>query len=250
MTERADIFPSPSGWRRLSYTARCGWVDWGHALPAGPAGLKRQIDGEAASHPLLNRLSLTLEGEPAFVVNYGQAMGAGIVGVSLMRHWIIRKGLAAPQKESVALAIYLDASHQFETLQGSFPFFIASGASSYSPEDLVSNLIGFYAAYRRMAQAAVREMCGEVSVEESLRIWDEHLPDGLGGIKNKSTRPILFPTKEGPGDTSFPRVFQTIIPAPRGTLWTKLKTRFIDGALVNVGAALNITRDGRITYPR
>ena len=250
MTERADIQPNKNGWRRLSYTARCGWVDWGHALPAGPAGLKRQLDNETANQPLLNRLPITLEGSPAFALNYGQAMGAHGVGISLTRHWIIRKGLTAQQKEAVALAIYLDASHQFETMQGSFPFSIASGASSYSPEDLVSNLIGFYTAYRGFTQEAMREACGEVSVDESLRIWDEHLPDGLAGIKNKTTRPILFLTKEGPGDTNFPQIFQTIVPAPPGVLWTKLKTRFINGALINAGAPLNITRDGRITYPR
>jgi len=64
----------------------------------------------------------------------------------------------------------MSASFGFEKLQGSFPFSIVSGASSFSPEDLVSNLISFCSAFMSIPQSRMRRICGEVSVEESYRV--------------------------------------------------------------------------------
>ncbi len=78
MSRRDDLYPSAkTGWRRLSYTRRCGFVDWGHALPDGPASLKRQLDQQVSGNRKLDGLTVTLEGAPAFVVEYGQSMGSG-----------------------------------------------------------------------------------------------------------------------------------------------------------------------------
>lgn len=69
--------PGPNGFRRLSYTCRCGWIDWGHALPGGPRALRTQIDSEYTNWPELGQLTVTLAGAPAYVVHYGQGMGRG-----------------------------------------------------------------------------------------------------------------------------------------------------------------------------
>lgn len=250
MTDRSDIAPNGRGWRRLSYTCRCGWVDWGHALPGNALQLKRQIENERTQLDLLNRMDVTLEGAPAYMLSYGQAMGAGPIRVSIVRHWVVKKGLSRQQRESVALAIFLNASFQFERLQGAFPFSIVSGASSFSLEDLMSNLIGFYSAFRALPQARMRQICGELSVAESYRIWDKHLPNGLSGLRNRTTRPILFPSRKcAAGSTAFPPMLNGIRPVQGGTLWVRLKNRFVDGRLVNAGSAITVDRQG-VVRPR
>lgn len=102
MSARNDIKPNHRGWRRLSYTCRCGWVDWGHALPGSALQLKRQIDRERADWPLLAKMDVSLEGAPAYILVYGQAMGASFLQVSAQRHWIIKKGLSRTDWMSAA----------------------------------------------------------------------------------------------------------------------------------------------------
>ena len=255
MTDRNDIQPNANGWRRLSYTCRCGWVDWGHALPDGAQALRTQIANERAGWPGLDRLEVFLEGEPAYAMWYGQEMGGRMPGlppivVSAARHWVVRRNLTQVQRERVGLAIFLSASFDFERLQGAFPFSIVSGHSSFSPEDLVSNLIGFFSAYRSIPQPQMRQVCGEVSVAESYRLWDAHLPNGFDGLRNRTTRPILFPSREcgtASSNTVFPALFSSITPVDRGILWTRLRERFIDGAIVNAGRAIDVSSDGRIS---
>lgn len=248
MTDRSDIEPNGRGWRRLSYTRRCGWVDWGHALPGNPLGLKRQLEAERATWPGLSRLVVRANGQLAFAINYGQAM----TGFSAERHWIVRKGLTGAARENAALGIFLSASFDLEGAQAAFPFSWVTN-SGFSAEDLVSNLLGFYNAFRGYSQDRQRAICGEVSVAESLRIWDEHLPHGLGAIKNRSLRPILFPTREGStgrGDTDFPAEFTPIRPSPNGQDWIRLKDRFIPGQLVNAGGTIDVDAAGVMTVRR
>ena len=245
MSGRSDIQPNSRGWRRLSYTRRCGWVDWGHALPGSALDLKQQLEVERATWPGLSRVSAKFDGHDAFPINYGQRM----TGFSAERHWIVRRGLTAAARESAALGIFLSASFDLEGAQSSFPFSWVTN-SGFSAEDLVSNLIGFYAAFRGMTQDQQRRICGEVSVAESLRLWDENLPNGLGAIKNRTLRPVLFPTRErgsGPASTAFPLQFTTITPSPSGGDWVRLRDRFIPGPLANIGASIAVDRQGVVS---
>lgn len=246
MTSRSDIRANKRGWRRLSYTCRCGWVDWGHALPGAAQKLKSQMDTEKTNYPLVKDLThLTLNGDPAFVVNFGLQMGASIVTISNTRHYIVKKGLSKSDRESVALGIYLHASHGFEKLQGAFPFSIFSGASSYSPEDLVSNVIGFYQAFRSIPEKQMRSICGDVGETESFRVWDTHLPNGLKGLKNNTARPILFPSPKC-SDQSFPSQLNTVKVVPSGKLWVKLSRQYLPGAAVNVNRPMEVNSSGRV----
>lgn len=102
-------------------------------------------------------------------------------------------------------------------------------------------------APRGYPQDQQRGICGEVSIAESLRIWDTHLPNGLGAIKNRSLRPLLFPTREGAGSTDFPPEFSQIRPSPNGGDWARLQDRFIPGALVNARAPIDVTAAGTLS---
>jgi hypothetical protein len=253
VTSRRDIEPDAEGWRRLSYTCRCGWVDWGHALPKGPNQLALQIDREASTWPGLGQLNVQLEGAPAYIIDYGQAMGLGPAVVSASRHWVVRKGLTLAQRRSVALAICLSASVEFETLQGRFPFSIVSGRSSFSPEDLISNVIGFYAAFDSVPLARMRQICGEVTVEECHRIWDTHLPGGLNALAYRGLEPTRFPCPECDGsqsDLGFPVRLSSIQPAPQGVLWVPVRGRFIDGRIANARQAIDVSSRGEVSVRR
>jgi len=250
MSGRDDIIPRGNNWRGLSYTRHCGWVDWGHALPGGANALKHQLNGEKSGFGLLDNVDVRYDGQPAFVISYGLSMGSNRVRIhaSSTRHWIVRKGLTSVQKESVALAIFLSASHDFETMQSSFPFSWITD-SGYSLEDLVSNLIGFIGAYRSIPMPRLRQICGEVSVQESLRIWDKDLPKGIGSIKNRTTQPRYFSTSQGGNaKPAMPPEFSQIRPARKGVLWTKLAggQRFLDGYLVGSGSVIHIDRNGNV----
>lgn len=242
MTDRNDITPTASGWRRLSYTTRCGWVDWGHARPDGALELKQQIDSERGKIPLLADADIRLEGRPAYVLDYGQTMGRAGLRISATRHWVVEKGLSRAQRESVALGIFLAASHQFEQFQAS-PLFSWLTDSGYSGEDLVSNLVGFYSAFRDIPQSQMREICGETSVEESYRIWDTYLPNGLGAMKNRTTKPLLFGDKDA---QDFPIQLTTIQPFPEGDHWVRPKGRFIDVRMISARRVTNVLRNGEI----
>lgn len=150
-------------------------------------------------------------------------------------------------REQAALGIFLAASYEFEQLQSSAPF--SWRTSSGFSEDLMSDLIGFYVAFRGFNMARTRAICGEVSVKESYRIWDTFTPHGIGLLKNYHTRPVLFPTKEGvslPADVSFPHELMTIRPAPDGSWWVRPERGQLDPRLVAMKAKMTVSRTGRV----
>ncbi len=252
MSDRNHIAPDQQQWRRLSYTCRCGWVDWGHALPDSAQRLKRQMDSERPEFNLHQYVNMTLADTPAYLLVYGQAMGIGKLRVSTDRHYVVRKSLSQTDRERAALAIFLQGSFEFEQLQGSFPFSILSGESSFSPEDMISDIIGFYSAFRLIPEADMRQLCGEVSVAESYRIWDRELPDGFSKLHHKGPSatdhqlsPIYFPSQECSSDqTTFPPLFSSIQIAPSGTSWVQMKSRFIDRRFMNARKAIRVDRQG------
>lgn len=251
MTERADIEPV-NGLRRLSYTRRCGWVDWGHARPTAALGLRQQLLSELGADASLRQVDLSLENAPAYVVTFGERMGkiwrGRFYGVSTDHLWVVKKGLSVAAREQVALGIFLTGSYEFEQLQSNAPFSWKT-ESGFSAEDLVSDLIGFYVAFRGYTTERMRTICGEVSVKESYRIWDTYTPNGIGLLKNRHPRPILFPTREGvrsSADTSFPLELTTIRPAPEGVDWVRPERGQLDQRLVGMNARMNVSRTGRV----
>jgi hypothetical protein len=115
-------------------------------------------------------------------------MKAGIV-----KRFAIQKELSSENEQksiakSIALAIFLDVSLKFESLQQNC-FFHHVTNSGYSAEDLVSNLISFYRAV--CPQVDYIRICKPVSKEVALAIWDKC--GAVGDTKNTKPEPILYP---------------------------------------------------------
>ncbi|MFP4203207.1 MAG: hypothetical protein ACLFS4_02615, partial [Opitutales bacterium] len=132
LTSRSDIDAD-----NLIYSTKCGWIDWGHALPGGPADLWSAITDESEAIA-----SLTGEG---FHVGYEQDMGSGLLRVAVAGHYFVKHELSEAQKKAVALGIFKEVSDNFENLQANWPFSWISNSGN-SEEDRPSNLIAFYRA--------------------------------------------------------------------------------------------------------
>jgi hypothetical protein len=194
---------------RLVYTCNCGWVDTGHADPTsrrpnvGAASLWDQVKNERGG---LSRLG------GGFKVTYAQDMRRWGLSAGVTRSYYVRQGLTLERKEAAALAIFMEVSYGFEDLQGSFPYNLTSSAdSSFSEEDLVSDLIGFYIAVRPGTRYL--DLCQRVSVQSSLHVWDTY--GSVGSNKNRTFQPVFHPCDDCRGQ-QFPAQLQAIRPAQKG----------------------------------
>ena len=242
MSKREDID------LRLVYSCNCGGIDKGHAS-IGKLFRKRDKDPHAGAFNLwdqivneTNTTQDTINGAPCFRIVYKQSMGRkvganspfkvfalpdrSLFKVSTVGHYLVKKGLPVERKEEIALRIFLDISYNFEEMQDSFPFFLATN-SGYSQEDLVSNVIGFYAAVRNLSDNMIEQhLCKVVSKQASLDIWDKHFKDGgIGELKSKDhTKPVFYSCPECQGDPRFPSIFTSIKRAQYGSDFLKYKS--------------------------
>lgn len=215
MSKRTDI---PG---RLIYTCRCGWVDKGHLDSKeyqeglGAQGLWRQMQDELGD--------IEQFGFKGFPVEFAEEEGkaVSILGHSVIlrdgdhRIYIVKKGLSLKEKESVALGIFLDVSYNFESYQSGWLHSHVTD-SGFSEEDLVSDLIGFYAVLRPHLDWA--ELCIPVSEKASLDVWDKNGP--VGSHKNRTLTPNYYPCSEcKQGKSSFPSEFTEIQRAAPGELY-------------------------------
>lgn len=218
MTQRSDIIGNdeiykPDGSIRkygLIYTEKCGWIDLGHANPAGAAQLWRQVESSTqfvgAAH----------EFRPYTEITYTQSMKRSIFTASETRRYLVRTRLPSrAEQEGIALAIFMDVSIAFEGLQSNWIFRHVSD-SGFSAEDLVSNLIGFYRALRPRDDFI--KICQPVSKQQALDTWDAY--GAVGGHKNKTFHPIFFPNpvvqKGKPTPGKLPPELNEIVPAIPG----------------------------------
>lgn len=217
MTKRSDIIDgSMAASRRygLIYTKRCGWVDLGHANGDGARILWNQINNETGNP------SLTHSGY--HIITYRQMMGNRYVKIGIYKRYEILKGMTDAEKRSVALSIFLAVSKDFESFQGNW-FFRHFTNSSFSAEDLVSDLIGFYRAVYPTKQFL--QTCEPVSKDIALKIWDTY--GAVGDNKNKSIIPYLYPLpgvkNSGPMSAPLPKELNTIVPAKQGKIFREIK---------------------------
>ena len=80
---------------------------------------------------------------------------------------MVKQGLNLKQRKSVALAIFQDVSMAFESLQNLHP----TSTSSFSPEDLPSNMLSFYKHVEGINRTQIENVIEPVSVDESLEVF-------------------------------------------------------------------------------
>ena len=171
----------------LSYTNKCGWVDWGHASGTGPKNL---VDHVLAEHPSpltdiekqqVEEYLLThnLSAKDYFPVTYSQQMQRK-VGIKFTAGtksvYLVKRGLPKKIREGMAWRIFKEVSEHFETLQGSPPYNSVSrvAASSYGIGDLNGDKLAFYSALRGYTKSELEEKCGgSFSPKESLKMLEQ-----------------------------------------------------------------------------
>lgn len=218
MTSRSDIIDGAQASGRkygLIYTRRCGWIDLGHANPEGPDGAKN----------LWERIFLEKDEGGSktgfFRITYRQMMGNKYIKVGAHKKYDIKSGLSDDNKKAVALAIFLDVSKTFESMQSAWPFKWVTN-SGYSAEDLVSNLVSFYRAIN--PSYPYIQGFQPIKKDLALQIWDKY--GAVGENKNVSTAPFLYPippAQGGPMCGVLPPELNTIKPAKPGEFFMKVR---------------------------
>lgn len=180
MSKRSEIIDgkdAPGQKSGLIYTEVLGWVDLGHAQGAD-------------IRQLLNNFSRgETSGKEYYEVRYSQGMTTpySIFRSGKLLTWRIKHGRPDWEQKSIALAMMMTVARKFEAFQGQFPNNWVTD-SSYSGEDLVSDLLGFY---RVVSIQNPFSMLRPVSKAEALKRWDYY--GKIGSWKNETFHPLLFP---------------------------------------------------------
>ncbi|MFD1801110.1 hypothetical protein ACFSFZ_02705 [Mixta tenebrionis] len=185
----------------LVYTEVLGWIDLGHAQGTDIQTLLRDIHhGESLR-------------EKFYDITYSQGMSSryGLIRTGKSITWRIKRGRTYWEQRSIALAMMMTIARKFEDFQGTFPYNYLTD-SSFSGEDLVSDLLGFY---RIVMVNNPFEILRPVSKEEALKRWDYY--GEIGAWKNETFQPLLFPDPEKfphakPYKGMLPNFMQTISP--------------------------------------
>lgn len=215
MTLRSDIIDGNQSIGRkygLIYTRKCGWVDLGHANPDGAKKLWEKI---------LNEKDEGGGKKGFFRIRYEQMMGNKHIKIGIQKQYDIKKNINTNEKKSVALSIFFNVSHAFESMQSRWPFRLATN-SGYSAEDLLSNLIGFCRAINPNIPYVL--ICQPVSKDVALHIWDSY--GAVGSNKNHSPTPYIYPIPPAQGSPMcgiLPPEFNTIKPATPGVLFKEVR---------------------------
>lgn len=196
---------------RVVYSCHCGWIDTGHANPkstrpfVSARSLWEQISKESG-------LTSKMPGARGFKVIYKQDMGNRVYKEGVARAYFVKYNLSLPQKESVALSIFMDVSEAFEAFQNDFWGGMVSH-SSFSQDDLISNLIGFYRVVRPNVDYG--KVCQFLDQAKSLAVF-QGMSEQQREAKSKSWRsPLSYTCKDCP-KAEFPKDLSVINPAPKG----------------------------------
>jgi hypothetical protein len=183
---------------RYSYSTHCGWIDWSHADPGMTSRLIQAV--QDASNRLRARGGTSPEPVNAPGMT-SHALGTTLKEVTANPH--IKRPLSGDEVLSVALSIFQLTSKAFEFAQG---WTELVGHSSYSEEDLPSNILGFYRAARNLGRRDVEQHCGANSPADSLQVFQNYT-----FRRNTNFRPLSLPS-----GGRWPAVFNTISPAVPG----------------------------------
>lgn len=172
---------------KLGYTCALGWVNWGHAIPDGPADFLRELREKNAK---------CLPGG-TFKISLPQSMSGryGPVRVTgkISHCWEVEGGLSDEVRQRLAWMMFAEISSAFEKMQASFPNSIdkASSQSAFREGDLAGNRLAFLAAEWNLDESAIKFLAGACSPSESLALLPENpVASGVhwGGLKLRQHR--------------------------------------------------------------
>jgi hypothetical protein len=184
------------------YSCNCGWIDWTHAGPWPASGILENVGAAQIGNWPPNHYKFipnirVFEEKPIEIPIDYRDVGTGIyypmvttvklptIFAGVTGNVLVSMNLLNPQEEwEVSLGIYISIQNAFETWQGGTPGVVGTtrGAwgglfdqSSFSEEDLLSNLIGFHRALlTHRTEGAMNDedtkwhfmkLCGVVGVE-------------------------------------------------------------------------------------
>jgi RHS repeat-associated protein len=215
------------------YSCNCGWIDWGHANPNMAEEVYQKVkdastkktreikllhsEFEIETYAGDNEFSLTMRSGPCLL---------GICPGNLTRNFRVDRNLDAEQQKQITLGIYKKLSEDFENFQGKGIYALVTD-SSFSEEDLVSNLIGFYRAVEGYSKEHIRSLCRALGPNISEDIlenyefkknenWEPRIVDILG-FESESARCTFV----GCYDGKFPNALKVIEEGQAKELWSQ-----------------------------
>jgi hypothetical protein len=167
--------------RAYTFSTNCGWIDWTHAdnsLATNLIGRVQQASDELKSAGTSATRSTGELTSPTMTSGFhGIVVHSASVRVRLLRP------LSAAEVLSVSLSIFKKLSVAFEAQQEMTDLI---RQSSFSQEDLPSNLIGFYMAAKGYQRGQIEQYCGALDMAASLQEFDNN----HDFKKNRSFSPI------------------------------------------------------------
>jgi RHS repeat-associated protein len=152
---------------RHVYSCNCGWIDFAHANPESSSDIFRLLDARPS---ILGNVPVR---EDVLLVTMRMFFTSS--GISADINTVIRKGITGQTRNAVALGMFLEREEHREWLQALSPW----ARTSFSEEDLTSDLIGFY--MRTMGMFSARDVnlswnwlsrvCGFPEDKEDARKW-------------------------------------------------------------------------------
>lgn len=204
-----DITDTPP---RYSFSTRCGWIDWSHADGGMTAQLLQSIKGASDAMRASGETAPMLVTTPPM-----ESHGGPFLLSSVTPSFRIKRPLSSDEVLSVALRVFMLQSLAFENLQ---QWTDALGESSFSAEDLPSNIIAFYMAASNFSRDDITTICDVMDADSSLAEFETNEPTE----RNRTFSPLASSLTTG-----WPVELSSITPAdidgplmdqPTGTLNT------------------------------
>lgn len=167
---------------RVLYTCNCGWIDFGHAMSMARQVFDRMRNAE--------RDSIRSYSRPGYKVRIDWSLARIFHGGA--EYYVYEHEL---NSSSVALSIFRDASVKNELWQrngGNHALFARARNSSFSEEDLPSNLTSFYRVKDGLSRQNIEDYCGALTKKQSLAVWDEGGHTNTG--RDESVTPWTYRT--------------------------------------------------------
>jgi RHS repeat-associated protein len=204
--------------QQLNYSCNCGWIDWNHAnpVPGDPYSTAQLWDA------INNEKGIGSAVGPGHYVQYGQSFFVPFTRRKVAAYYsggyYVKNNLSWNQKVGVALGIVKEVSEGFETLQ-----WLGRGNSSFSEEDLVSDLIALNMAIFGYSREQIDQICNALDVPRSQRIYEDNFGRNGSLGKSRSWTPKYYDCKQCKycsKESHWPhdRLYQ-MQPIPKGELW-------------------------------